>query len=52
MMMVVEDDVDVDQIHVDQRLFSPLSLSTTKSSTYSRTGTIDESPQLLKRPRS
>ena len=27
--MVVEDDVDVDQIHVDQRLFSPLSFSTT-----------------------
>jgi len=29
MMMVVEDDVDVDQIHVDQHLFSLSSLSTT-----------------------
>ena len=30
--MVVEDDVDVDQIRVDQRLFRSLSLSTTTTS--------------------
>ena len=31
-MMVVEDDVGVDQIRVDQRLFWSLSLSTTTTS--------------------
>jgi len=29
MMIVVKDDVDVDQFHIDQRLFCSLSLSTT-----------------------
>ena len=45
MMMVVEDHVEVDQIHVDQRLFSSLS-PVTKCP---RTHTISHSHQLVNR---
>ena len=46
-MIVVEDDVDVDQVHVDQRLFSSRLFSPPPTK-YSRTYTIDESRQLVK----
>jgi len=52
MMTVVEDDVDVDQIHVDQRLFSSLSLSTInkvpKNRHYRRPASARQAARVLK----